>query len=384
MSSEAKFLAGKAPLEKGGAQDVGEGASPRYSGGVPPSLSISNNCTEAISDYNKLLGGHKRMAEVLTIEIQELAKRYGIERLGFLTLTFSGEAPNLKEAQRRFHSLNTHILRTRYEKVISIPERGSKNGRLHFHLVVVLRRDIRTGCDFQEIEKGVYLSANQALRAEWAFWRKTAPLYGFGRTELLPVKSNAEGIARYVGSYIKKQISQRNAEDKGARLVNFSGYGPGERTAYSRFAWNTPGGWLWRKKLEVFCKVNSVEVEKLEKMFGPKWCYLLAPSIMSIKLVKELGEVVYPGPAYARADGHEIPNNADEREPVTVTGVPPSPIKQYLGSADNQDDFRPKYPNEEFQNAFDELQYEAQRQGYLSKEHYLKFIEKMVHDYNQE
>lgn len=316
MSPEANFLPAKTPLEKGENWATGGGASPRASGGVPPSLSISNNCTEKVAEVEKLLLGHKRMAEVLTIEIQALARKYGIERLGFLTLTFSGaKSPSIRTARKRFHSLNTHVLRGRYEKSIAVIERGDKTGRLHFHLVVVLPCDIRTGVDFAEIEKGVYTSAGPYLRQEWAFWRKTAPSYKFGRTELLPVRSTAEGIARYVGGYIAKHVNQRHEEDKGARMVSFIGYKSGQRTAYPRFAWNSPGGWLWRKKLEVFCAKYEVDMPELKRLFGPRWCYLLQDSIMAIDLGKELGEVQYPSGRHAQADGVAMPEGADLEAP---------------------------------------------------------------------
>jgi hypothetical protein len=47
----------------------------------------------------------------------------------------------------------------------------------------------------------------------------------------MAVKSNAEGISRYVGKYISKHVTQRRAEDKGARVVRFIGYKPGMRRA---------------------------------------------------------------------------------------------------------------------------------------------------------
>jgi hypothetical protein len=64
-----------------------------------------------------------------------------------------------------------------------------------------------------------YRSASDYLRREWKFWRVTAPKYGFGRTELLPIKRTAEGVASYVAKYIAKHIGQRLPADKGARLV---------------------------------------------------------------------------------------------------------------------------------------------------------------------
>ena len=97
-----------------------------------------------------------------------------------------------------------------------------KSGRIHYHLLVALDSDIRTGFDFSGVRNQDYSSANRAIRDEWAFWRRTAPKYRFGRTELMPVRSNSEGIGRYVGKYISKGIESRTEQFKGTRLVEYS------------------------------------------------------------------------------------------------------------------------------------------------------------------
>jgi hypothetical protein len=230
----------------------------------------------------------------LSHEIKELAKQFGLERLGFLTFTFADPVFKLFDANRRFNSLNTGVLKGRYLRAIKVPER-QKSGRLHFHLVVVLRADIRSGFDFEAVKRRDYRSANQALRAEWSFWRKTAPAYGFGRTELLPVRSTAEGIARYVGAYIGKHVREREDADKGARLVSYIGYGPGDRKGSARFSWNTPNGWLWRHKLGAYAERNGArDTDDLVKLFGPRWAYRLQAEILAERL-----DEVHPSKAVA-------------------------------------------------------------------------------------
>ena len=263
-------------------------------GSALPSL-FSNNSTEQLLDnWNLLTGGHKRSAFVLSFEIMALAKEFGIDRLGFLTLTFADLVLDLKEANRRFNSLNTHVLKGRYLRGVVVPER-QKSGRVHYHLLVVLRADIRSGCDFAAFERKDYRSANPALRSEWAFWRKTAPLYGFGRHELLPVKSNAEGIARYVGKYISKHVGERVEGDKGARLVRYLGYPRGTRKATCRFGWVNENAWLWRHKLAAFAERNGCrDTDDLGKLFGPRWAYRCQVAIMAERL-----DVVHPSRACA-------------------------------------------------------------------------------------
>lgn len=280
-----------------------EGAIPPVSGvartgGSPLPCLSSHKCiggettanggkvTEAL---NLLTGSGKRMAECLCLEVHNLCKDFGLEKVGFLTLTFADDIQCSKEARRRFRSLRSNVIEPRYERAICVLERTKKK-RIHYHLVVTLKEDIRTGFDFEEVKKQRYGSANAAIRSEWAFWRQTAPKYGFGRTELLPVKSSAEGIARYVGGYIKKHVGERLESDKGARLVSFIGYRPGDRRASARFSWNSDGGWLWRHKLQAFCEQRGFEdTDALQKKFGPRWAFLLQEAILGTVLPASVG-----------------------------------------------------------------------------------------------
>lgn len=286
-----------------------EGVSAASAAGTPfPSL-YSHNCTEKELKtlLRSLTSGHKKTADLLRKSILGLSAKYGLERLGFLTLTFADHITDPKEAQKCWHSLRTHVL-PRYADWIRIIER-QKSGRIHYHLLVVLPVDIRTGSKFDEFEKGVYRSANKALRAEWAFWRKTAPKYRFGRTELLPVKSNEEGLSKYLGKYISKHIGEREERDKRVRLVEYS---RGARIGSTQFAWHSLRATLWRLKLAKFAAMHGISYEQLPTLFGARWAYRLKDKIMAMRLA------VYPSPAHARADGIEVPDTADESAPVQL------------------------------------------------------------------
>lgn len=245
---------------------------------------FSNNCTELAS--SRLSSQARKSASALAWNVQTMAEKWGLERLGFLTLTFSDHVLDGREAQRRFHSLSTHILRGRYPAYIRVMER-QKSGRIHYHLLVVLDADIRTGFDFEAVAKHNYRSAGSRLRAEWSFWRQTAKTYGFGRTELLPVKSTSEGIARYVGKYISKHLQARQDDDKGLRLVEYS---QGARMASTRFQFATEGSASWRRKLRLFasmiCSRNRYFPEPsmaaLSKILGPRWAYNWREFILSL------------------------------------------------------------------------------------------------------
>ena len=220
---------------------------------------------------------HKKTAFILKESIQQLANKFGVEYLGFLTLTFKDHVVCPKEAQRRFNSLVSNVIKNRYREYIGVFER-QKSGRIHYHLLVVMQDDIKTGIDFFEIRKCNYKSAGKYLRDEWLFWRKTAFKYRFGRTELLPVKSNADAIAKYVGKYISKHLDNRLDEDKGVRLVRYS---KGARIGTTRFMFNSDNSNEWRRKVSIFAEIvrsrhpeETIESPKdLSRVIGKKWAY---------------------------------------------------------------------------------------------------------------
>lgn len=226
----------------------------------------------------------RKSASCLAWNVDFLCRKFGVENLGFLTLTFRDHVLDPKEAQRRFNSLRTHVLRERYFADIRVLER-QKSGRIHYHLLVVIGEDIRTGFDFDACANGDYRSANQRLKQEWAFWRKTAKAYGFGRTELLPIKSNSECIARYVGKYISKHFEARQHRDKGVRLVEYS---RNARIASTRMQFVSDGSAEWRRKVGIFCHYIAENTgcaptfEGVRGVLGPKWAYQWRKFIASL------------------------------------------------------------------------------------------------------
>lgn len=225
----------------------------------------------------KLSTQHRKSAFILKESVQKLSDDHGIENLGFLTLTFRQHITCPKEAQKRLNSLISNVIKNRYAEYVGVMER-QKSGRIHYHLLVVIGKDIRTNFDFKGIEKRDYSSASQALRGEWSYWRSTAPKYGFGRTELLPVKSNIEAMAKYVGKYISKHIEARQAEDKGVRLVRYS---RGARIGTTRFQFQSTGSQEWRRKVATFAQIvqnqhpeqRITELKDLSRVLGKRWAY---------------------------------------------------------------------------------------------------------------
>jgi len=275
--------------------DEAGGAS---AGGAAPLPCLStNNCDKggSVCSPKVLHPAHKKVAHALAQNVKGMADKFGVERIGFLTLTFRDHVLDAKEAGRRFHNLSRRVLQ-RYSEWIAVIER-QESGRIHFHLLVVVAQDIKTGFDFEAVKRKSYANASRFLRDEWAFWRKTGPKYGFGRTELLPVKSNAEAIARYVGKYISKHIGQRLPEDKGVRLVRYS---KGAAQWGCRFAWLTPGADLWRWKFGALASALGFNQDnattKFKEWFGDNWIFVLRPIVESIRFEE------YPTAKHAARD----------------------------------------------------------------------------------
>lgn len=276
-----------------------EGVGAARSAGPAPSLSLRNNSNEVEGEVNRLQGAHKRTAHKLTLDIKALAKRYGIERLAFMTLSVPDPiAPSVSEVLRRFNSFLTGALRHRFPAGVRVVERGERGGRVHLHCVVVCKEDVQTGINWAEVmnqdlpPRLRYRSASPALKEHWAWLRETGPRYGFGRIETLPVRSTAEGIAFYVGGYIKKGISKRIDADKGCRMVSTWGDWGGVKNS-SRFGWGTPRGWAYRMKLgqiqrEMGCATAEAMEDKMRRAMGPRWRYGAQSTVLGTVLQGEV------------------------------------------------------------------------------------------------
>lgn len=219
---------------------------------------------------------HRKTAYLLQESVAFLSSKYGLSCLAFLTLTFADHVTDPKQAQSRLNSLLSHVIKQRYRDYLGVMER-QKSGRIHYHLLVALDVDIRSGVDFAAFAQGNYASAPRALRDEWSFWRRTAKAYRFGRTELLPVRSNVQAMARYVGKYIAKHVDSRLPEDKGVRLVRYS---RGARVGTTRFMFRSDGSAEWRRKVAVFAAILSERTGKeitcladISAVAGKRWAY---------------------------------------------------------------------------------------------------------------
>jgi hypothetical protein len=227
-----------------------------------------------------------RKSETLYRNLQNMIERRGLNFVGFSTGTFKENLTDRVEAQRRFHSLHTGFFgRVEGLEFITAVERQER-GAIHYHLAAAFPWDIRTGFDFQSYAKAqaanharnrveerrwkaVYSkSATPALRAWWNDLRKAAKEYGFGRWETIPVKSNAEGIARYVGGYVGKEFALRESRDRGLRTLRYS---LDFRPWAARWSYKDGGQATWRKGCSVLGAMMGTD--DLSAVLGKRWAY---------------------------------------------------------------------------------------------------------------
>jgi len=238
---------------------------------------------------------HFKVAYALGHNVKRFFMNHPFDHCGFLTLTFA-EDVSAQEASRRFKNLKDGILRPHFKGWIGVTERTAR-GRLHFHLLIDTGSDIRTGFDFDSLTEAQRLASSRAygsahrdatrrysasacpaLRHIWAMLRRKAPAYGFGRSELSPLRTNVEAVANYVGKYIAKHVSQRHADDNRAKTVFCSS---DDRACTTLFAWHSPGAMRWRQDLaNVSNRLGCRSMEHLRQMFGPRWAFRLGEAVL--------------------------------------------------------------------------------------------------------
>lgn len=317
------------PVQGGNASNQGEASTCErgevaLNGGEAslPCLRVNNSnegaCEDNSSPFTPIPSWIRKAEFKVKSEVMALVALYGVERVGFLTLTFADDVQCHKEATKRLNSLITGVLREHYAQCIRVSER-QQSGRWHFHLVVVCKEDIKRGFDHAnyktnnerlkqcKYDKSLFKKrygqklpdgANKALRTEWAFWVATAKKYGFGRPELLPIRKNGEALAAYISKYISKGFKTRQPQDKGARLYSVIG---GDKVCSSRFSFYSPKTTQWRRKVAMWAAswsagydavaisgghtpTEHLTYDDLPNFFGKKWAWKYREQILATPL----------------------------------------------------------------------------------------------------
>ena len=252
----------------------------------------------------------KKSRHRLEMAIEWMVEKYGIERIGLLTLTFgvpgSGrgslethqlreQAKDLGFVQARWHSFCSNVIVKRYQDWICILE-PQRDGVWHIHVVVATKEDIRTGTDVATLanyklppwlRKGKHLR-NEALAAEWKALRETTCKYRFGRAELLPIKKTKEAFSRYLGKYLTKTFNLVPAGRR-YRLIRFSrGVG---RHFSMRFSIVGLGNLIYRTRLKMAASALWFQdYGDFAEYFGARWNYYLRDLIAGIPVPLVFGK----------------------------------------------------------------------------------------------
>jgi hypothetical protein len=153
---------GSLDLRSGGRGAGMRGGAARPASALP--CLNTNNCNEVKKDSSQALSSaHRKTAYALKLNVLWLIEQYGLERIGFLTLTFKRHVVAYKDAQRALHSLMTGVLKGRYPEYITVMERMDSK-RIHYHLLIPVAEDIRTGLDFAAVKQKDYRSASSYPR----------------------------------------------------------------------------------------------------------------------------------------------------------------------------------------------------------------------------
>ena len=263
-------------------QDPGSGSLPCLN---------SNNYTEnSVFDSVELTPYRRKQAFTLIENCDRFIDLVGIDRVGFLTLTFPDNVLEHSDALRRWNSLRTHFIDHYFGRWMLVKER-QRRGAIHYHILIEVPFDLRSGFNFDEAfpprgKRANYRSACQDLRNIWQELRSNLPKYGFGRSELAPIRSNGEAMAKYVGKYLSKDTGPTNNKhadlDHGARMTAYS---QNWSRSNCNFAWNSPGAKEWRKKVAKFAEELGLGNELgLRIHLGPKWAYRFKDEIMKMEI----------------------------------------------------------------------------------------------------
>jgi hypothetical protein len=216
-------------------------------------------------------------------------KQMGEDRIGVLTLTTADECRSLREFQRRWNSLMTNFIRRLWKSGVWVRERQMRTGNWHGHALVDVGFDIRSEFPFEEVSQRNYRNVDFRVRELWKQLREKTPRYGFGRTELLPIKSNSEWAIKYLTGYLGKALwSEKTVGEEKARLFGMWGC---VRSAYSRFDWVS--GRIVRKKKAWLAWVHGLEDEDaFSRSYGDRWWFRLGESLMRVILPEDWYQVM--------------------------------------------------------------------------------------------
>jgi hypothetical protein len=205
----------------------------------------------------------------------------GVNNIGVLTITTASECLAARAFQAKWHSLRTNVLTRMFPTGMWIRERQPRTGNWHCHAVVNLARDIRTGFPFDQVRRGFYANVDPELRSVWKQLREKAKSYGFGRTELLPIKQSGPGCARYLTKYLSKSfVSEKILGEEQCRLFGVWG---GVRFVKSGFDWLS-NRIMRKRKAWLAATAGLKDFDGFRALYGPFWWSVIGEVLMKVIL----------------------------------------------------------------------------------------------------
>jgi hypothetical protein len=219
-------------------------------------------------------------------------EKFGENNIGVLTITTPGECLSAVEFQRKWHSFRTNALRCLFPTGMWIRERQPRTGNWHLHAIVDLGRDIRTGFPFEDISHRRYANVDSALRKTWKDLRNTVEKYGFGRSELLPIKRTGPECAAYLTKYLGKALlSEKGIGEENCRLFGVWG---GVRFVHGQFDW-VSNRILRRRKQWLAVTHDLTGMEGFQNLYGRRWWFVIGEPLMKVILPVKCYQVFLNG-----------------------------------------------------------------------------------------
>lgn len=228
--------------------------------------------------------------------IRLYVQHFGENNVGILTVTTPSECLSAVAYQKMWHSWRTHVLKELFPTGMWIRERQPRTGNWHSHSVIDLGWDIKTGFPFGEVAARNYKNVDPRLKDIWKTLRESAVKYGFGRTELLPIKANGPSCARYLVKYLTKvRGSDKLQGEEKCRLFGIWG---GVRFISTPFSYTRSR--ILRKRKAWLAAMLGIECYAgFKVVFGSHWWHHLGAALSDVVMpieyyqVPENGQMVW-------------------------------------------------------------------------------------------
>lgn len=256
-----------------------------------PAAPAAGPALPSLKKDNCIRNGRHRAAFVAEENIRLYIWKRGQQNVGFLTVTTPSECLEPSEFQEKWHSYLSNVVRKTFATGMCVRERQPRSGNWHAHAVVDVGWDIRTEFPFDQVARKFYANVDPRLRKLWRHLRETAPNYGFGRIELLPLKHDGRACARYVTSYLSNTFtSEKPIGQERCRL--FSVWGK-TRFVFSRFTFVSSR--IIQKRKQWLAEMLELPDEThLSESLGLHWWFHFGKALCEVIMPEEFYKVGPP------------------------------------------------------------------------------------------